>query len=190
MLSKTKYPCIDPFRIATHTDADAITQLINNAYRPKSGNVGWTHEAKLVSGNRINVTQVKDIISRTDSIILLGSKDSEIIACVHVEKTASASFIGLLAVNAALQGGGAGKQMLAHAEDFASTRFGSHKFIMAVVSTRHELIAFYIRRGYLETGDVMDYPVSANVGIPKLPGLKIQMLEKCCIRSLEKTVAP
>ena len=186
MLSKTKHPCIDAFRIATHADADAITLLVNNAYRPKSGNAGWTHEADLVSGNRISATQVKDIISRTDSVILLGSKDSEIIACVQVEKTATACFIGLLAVNAALQGGGAGKQMLAQAEDFANTRFDPHKFIMAVVSTRHELIAFYIRRGYTETGDVLDYPVSANVGIPKLPGLKIQMLEKCCICSLEK----
>jgi N-acetylglutamate synthase-like GNAT family acetyltransferase len=50
----------------------------------------------------------------SNSVILVGLKDSKIVACVHVEKDRSNSHIGMLAVNPALQGAGAGKQMLFH----------------------------------------------------------------------------
>ncbi len=68
--------------------------------------------------------------------------------------------------------------MLAEAEKYASTVFGSEKFIMVVVSERVELVSFYLRRGYQKTGFVLDYPISAGVGIPKNPEMKIEMLEK------------
>jgi ribosomal protein S18 acetylase RimI-like enzyme len=77
-----------------------------------------------------------------------------------------------------LQGTGVGKQMLAHAEKYAREEFGSVRFIMVVVSSRPELIAFYLRRGYQRTGDLMDYPLSAGAGTPKHTGLKIETLEK------------
>lgn len=35
-------------------DAEAITGLVNRAYRPAPGAEGWTHESALVSGSRIN----------------------------------------------------------------------------------------------------------------------------------------
>ena len=84
----------------------------------------------------------------------------------------------MLAVNPILQGAGAGKLMLAEAEKYASTVFGSEKFIMVVVSERTELVSFYLRRGYQKTGLVLDYPISAGVGIPKNPEMKVEMLEK------------
>jgi hypothetical protein len=68
--------------------------------------------------------------------------------------------------------------MLAYAEGVASEKFSSNKFIMVVVSSRGELIAFYQRRGYQKTGSIMDYPRSAGAGIPKYTGLKVEILEK------------
>lgn len=103
-------------------------------------------------------------------------------ACVHVEKDGSDGHIGMLAVSPILQGVGAGKLMLAHAERYASANFSSEKFIMVVVSSRSELISFYLRRGYQKTDTVMDYPLSAGVGIPKHAGLKIEVLEKRSLR--------
>lgn len=99
-------------------------------------------------------------------------------ACVHVEKDGNNSYIGMLAVNPDMQGKGMGKQMLAQAEQYARTRFHARKLVMAVVSARHELIAFYLRRGYQKTGTVMDYPLSAGAGSPKHTGLKIEILER------------
>ncbi len=40
------------------------------------------------------------------------------------------------------------------------------------------LISFYLRRGYLQTGFVMDYPLSAGAGTPKQAELKVEVLEK------------
>lgn len=169
---------IDTFRTASKPDAEAIAQLVNKAYRPETGTAGWTHESDLVSGNRTSVDQVVEVMSKPDSVILVGLKGSEIVACVHVEKDGSNSHIGMLAVNPKLQGAGAGKQMLAHAESYASENFGSQKFLIVVVSSRSELLSFYLRRGYQKTGSVMDYPLSAGAGTPKHANLKIEVLEK------------
>lgn len=169
---------IDIFRAANKPDAEAIANLVNKAYRPEPGASGWTHESDLVSGNRININQVAEIMSKPDSIILVGLKNSEIAACVHIEKAASNSYIGLFAVDPILQEMGIGKQLLTHAEWYASENFGAEKFILVVVSSRSELISFYLRRGYQRTGSVMDYSLLAGAGTPKHDDLKIEVLEK------------
>lgn len=168
----------DEIRAAEVADAEAIAQLVNQAYRPDTGAVGWTHEAHWVSGCRISVDQVMDLLLKPDSTILLKIVNSAIIACVHIEKHGGISDIGMLAVNPALQATGIGKQMLAYAEHYARTEYGAEKFAMLVVSSRIELIAFYQRRGYQKTGVLMDYPMTAGVGIPKYSGMTIEMLEK------------
>ncbi len=171
---------IDIFRTASRSEAEEIAQLVNRAYRPEPGALafGWTHEADLVSGSRTSASQVEDLISEPDSIVLVGLKHSEIVACVHVKKDGSNSRIGMLAVNPVLQGAGAGKQMLAYAENYAATVWGSEKFVMVVVSERTELVSFYLRHGYQKTGVVMDYPQSLGAGTPKRADLKIEVLEK------------
>jgi len=169
---------LDTFRTATTSDAQSIAKLVNWAYRPEPGAIGWTHESALVSGNRINATQVMAVMARPCSVILLGLKDSEIVACVHAEKDGGNSQIGMLAVHPSLQGVGIGKQMLAHAESHAMEIFGAEKFTMLVVCGRSELVAYYLRRGYQKTDTILNYPVAANVGVPKDPNLKIEVLEK------------
>ena len=49
---------------------------------------------------------------------------------------------------------------------------------MVVLSAREELIGFYLRRGYRRTGEVMDYPIEAGVGMPLYSELSIEVLEK------------
>jgi len=169
---------LDAFRIANESDASTIAELVNTAYRPSSGAAGWTHESKLVTGNRTNPTQVIELIRRANSVIILGITNLAIVACAHIEKRDENCHIGMLAVNPALQAAGAGKHLLALAESYSNEVFKAEKFILVVVSSRSELIAFYLRRGYHRTGSVMDYPLSANVGTPKNPALKIEVLEK------------
>jgi len=169
---------IDTFRIASNLDSEAIVKLVNTAYRPGSESLGWTHESDFVSGNRTSTSQIAEILSKPDSVILVGIKDAQIVTCVHVEKDNSNSYIGMLAVNPISQGAGAGKQMLAYAENYAVRVFGSEKLVMVVVSVRTELISFYMRRGYQKTGVVMDYPLSVGAGVPKSADLKIEILEK------------
>lgn len=171
-------PGIDVLRRARPSDAAAIAQLVNGAYRPLKNRVGWTDESALIDGDRINGGQVTTIMFRPDSLIWLGQWDGAIAACVHVEKDGRNSRIGMLAVNPVLQGAGAGTRMLAHAEGHAGSAWGTDKFRMTVLSARTALIAFYLRRGYRKTGIVMDYPLSADTGVPRHPGLRIEILEK------------
>lgn len=49
---------------------------------------------------------------------------------------------------------------------------------MWVLSVRHELIAYYQRRGYVQTGVVADYPLNANVGISVIDLHLIEMRKR------------
>lgn len=169
---------INQFRKATIIDVETIAKLVNNAYRPSTGISGWTHESDIVAGNRIDIPQIIETLSKKDSVVLLGLAGEIIIACVHVEKDSHNSYIGMLAVDPSLQAHGIGKNMLAHAEKYAQDHFNADKFVMAVVSARHELISFYQRRGYQKTGEIIEYPLDAGVGQPKLDNLKVEILEK------------
>ena len=166
------------FRIAQMDDAGAIAQLVNEAYRPKTGDGGWTHESDLVSGNRTNTEQVESLIKQENSVVLLGLHGTTVVACVHTEKDGTSANIGMLAVSPTLQGAGAGKEVLAFAEAYTAKNFGSENFAMVVVAERTELISFYLRRGYEKTGNMMEYPLGTGVGTPKFNTLKIEVLHK------------
>ncbi|WP_410209131.1 GNAT family N-acetyltransferase [Aquirhabdus sp.] len=169
---------LDKIRIATLTDALEISTLVNAAYRPKSDQAGWTHESDLVSGSRTSYEQIIEIIEKNDSIVLVGIYNTKIYACVHIEKADHHCYIGMLAVAPTSQDSGLGKEILNHAEQFAIDYFSAEKFVMIVLSARHELLSFYLRRGYQKTGTSMDYPLSAGVGLPRQNNLRIEILEK------------
>ena len=177
---------ISRYRIACLEDAEAITKLVNDAYRPAAGERGWTDESDLVSGDRTSTNGVKDAIARPESVVLLMFLGDELVACVHVERIRGDAHLGMLSVKPELQGSGIGKEILAYAENYAEDKFRAEKFVMLVVSLRSELLAFYRRRGYEPTGEVMDYPHSAGVGVPKRNDLKIQVLEKRSNRLLRE----
>jgi ribosomal protein S18 acetylase RimI-like enzyme len=58
-----------------------------------------------------------------------------------------------------LQNSGIGKKMLAEAENHAKT-LGLSSIIMTVISVREELIAWYKRHGYIDTGKRESFPES------------------------------
>jgi ribosomal protein S18 acetylase RimI-like enzyme len=169
---------IDRFRTAEERDAPAIAHLVNLAYRPTSSHAGWTHEADLISGDRTHVSKVQEIISAPDSTVIVAPHGTEIVACIHVEKVGNSSHLGMFAVAPAVQGNGLGKALLAFAEDFAFTSYGSESLLMHVISQRVDLLQFYLRRGYRRMGCLEPYPTSAGAGIPKVDYLEIELLEK------------
>lgn len=166
------------FRVARVDDSAEIAQLVNEAYRPAPGMGGWTHESDLVSGKRISPEKVESLIKQEKSTVLVGVLGSMIVTCVHIESEGANSYIGMLAVSPSLQGLGKGKEVLAHAEEYAVRNFSSNNFVMVVVAARTELVAFYLRRGYKKTGTTMQYPLDAGVGIPKFDALQIETLHK------------
>jgi ribosomal protein S18 acetylase RimI-like enzyme len=169
---------INNIREARGSDCEEIAQLVNSAYRPVfSLAAGWTHELDFVSGNRTSPTQISKLLLDINSVILLGLVQKKIVACVHIHSVKDSSHIGMLAVNPTLQGKGIGKQILTIAEYYSAENYGTTRCILEVISQRVELIEFYRRRGYKKSGLVKEYPLFAEVGIPKR-NLNIDVLEK------------
>lgn len=164
-------------RTASESDAAEIALLVNRAYRPAPHERRWTHEADLISGPRTLAAQVRALFS-SQSCILVLCAEQKIIACVHLLGEESSVYIGMLATDPALQTQGLGKQMLQHAERHAAAHFNASAFKMSVLSSRPELLAFYQRRGYVCTGEIEDYPVSAGVGQPLIKSLHLVGLSK------------
>lgn len=164
------------FRQARINDAAAIADMVNRAYRP-AGEGGWTHEARLVAGQRTSEEQVLELIASGSEILLMHS-GGRIISCVNVRHSQGACELGMLATDPSFQEGGIGKKMLANAEAFACTKYPVRLFTISVLSSRIELLAFYERRGYVQTGESAPYPVDAGIGTPRELNVRVLFLKK------------
>jgi ribosomal protein S18 acetylase RimI-like enzyme len=171
-------------RLATYADAMVVTDLVNAAYRPQPGAGGWTHETGLVAGQRIQVEQAEKKIQQSN--VLVGIHGTEIVACVQIQCKGKEAYIGMLAVRPHHQGTGVGKHMLDRAESLAVAQ-GVDEYRMLVLSARRELIDFYRRRGYSESGAPMAYPRDAGVGVPMVEELGVIMLRKFSNTALQPT---
>ncbi len=165
------------FKEACHSDAERIADLVNNAYRPETQASGWTHESGLVSGPRIRAEQVRQLIGENGCVLVSYDQDS-LVGCVHIERAFPYCCIGMLATLPTWQNKGLGSALLAEAERVAVFRYGAHGFIMQVLSARPELLAYYERRGYQQTGSIAPYPLAAGVGQPIDPNLQVLELLK------------
>ncbi|ADI28648.1 GNAT family N-acetyltransferase [Methylotenera versatilis] len=166
------------FRKAVLTDVEAIVKLVNMAYRGETSRAGWTTEADILDGLRTSVNEVEHLIASEDTIVLLCLNDDELLGSICVEKESAIAHIGMFVVSPTIQANGIGKRLLTEAESLAQHMWGIEQFQMHVITIRHELIAFYERRGYMRTGILTDFPVNPEVWQPKLAGLQLETLEK------------
>lgn len=166
---------IATLELASENDAEKLNLLINEAYR---GQVGWTRETEIVEGARSSTEAITNLIHNPNSHVLTAKINGEIAACICVEAKKEQALIGTFAVSPKYQNQGIGKQVLRLAENYAVNQLDSKKLMMVVISQREELISFYERRGYKRTGEISEYPVHLNVGIPITEGLTIEYLEK------------
>ena len=166
------------FRKGLIADAGRIAELVNSAYRGESSRLGWTTEADLLGGQRTDMNEVSGLIGRDESFFILCEREGDLIASVHLERNGESASLGMLAVKPELQGKGIGKLLLLEAEREAVESWGVGKMRMAVIAFRHELIEFYERRGYRPTGLFAPFPADPKFGIPKVPDLSFEWLEK------------
>ncbi|HEV7271470.1 GNAT family N-acetyltransferase [Pseudoxanthomonas sp.] len=167
------------FRTATHTDIPALVALVTSAYRGDASRQGWTTEADLLDGQRIDAAALLRDIERPRSRIVLAERQGVLLACAHVAEEDGAGYFGMFSVRPDLQGGGVGKAVLAEAERVAREDWGLPAMRMTVIDIRDELIAFYERRGYVRTGIKKPFPYGdARYGIPRRDDLRFEVLEK------------
>lgn len=166
------------FRAAVMADVARIVALVNGAYRGESSRAGWTTEADLLDGQRTDADEVSSLIAADDSMILLCLQDEEIIGSVHLQHGKHVAYMGMLVIKPVMQGQGLGKKLMQAAEATAIKMWDASKMLMYVVSLRHELIAFYERRGYRRTGKRKAFPGDIRFGLPRVAGLEIELMEK------------
>ncbi|MCL1635218.1 GNAT family N-acetyltransferase [Luteimonas sp. SX5] len=174
------------FRDATPADVDALVALVTSAYRGDASRAGWTTEADLLEGNRIDPEVLRHDIARPRSRVLLLERQSaapaelaELLACAHIAEEDGAGYFGMFSVRPTLQGGGIGKRLLEEAERIVRDEWRLPAMRMTVIDIRDELIAFYERRGYRRTGVYKPFPHGdERFGLPKRNDLRFEVLEK------------
>ncbi|MDR3388681.1 MAG: GNAT family N-acetyltransferase [Rudaea sp.] len=167
------------FRAADVADVGAIVALVESAYRGDASRKGWTTEADMLDGQRIDGTGVSDVIAKAGSRVLLAEQDGGLLACCHLEKQGEACYFGMFAVNPELQGSGVGKQVMNEAERIARQEYSCTRMEMTVISVRNDLIAWYERRGYRRTGVFKPFPYGdERFGIPRRDDLRFELLVK------------
>ena len=167
-----------PIKKATLADAAELTRLINSAYRGESSQKGWTTEADLLDGIRIDTDKVNKIISSDNNVILLVTALNKIIGCVHLEKKGSKCHLGMLSVDVNYQNSGIGRMMMDKSEKYAKEDFGCIEMEMKVIGQRSELIAYYLRHGYVKTGEKELFVLNTHFGEPKVNDLYFEYLVK------------
>jgi len=168
-----------PITKAILSDAAELTVLINSAYRGASSQQGWTSEAHLLDGIRIDEPTMSEYLQAANTTILKYTNDEgRILASVYLEiRDSNRLYLGMLTVSPTLQANGIGRQLLHEAEIWA-TNLKCSVIFMTVITTRLELIAWYVRRGYRNTGKINPFPTDTKFGVVKGEPIELVVLEK------------
>ena len=167
------------FRPATAADIPALIDLVTSAYRGDASRVGWTTEADLLDGQRIDAAGIQADLDRPRSVILVVEQNGQLQACCHIADENGHGYFGMFSVSPNAQGGGIGKQLMQRAEQHVAEQWQLPTMQMTVIDCRDELIAFYERRGYVRTGIKKPFPYGdERFGIPKRDDLQFEILEK------------
>ncbi|WP_375443662.1 GNAT family N-acetyltransferase [uncultured Fibrella sp.] len=163
---------------ATIDDISALNELVNSAYRGDSSRKGWTTEADLLDGIRTSEASLREMFANSNATILRYVKDDQLLGCVYLEQKGDDLYLGMLTVSPDLQAGGIGRQLLEAAEQLARDR-NCRAVTMTVIPQRHELLAWYERRGFQRTGAVHPFPDDPErFGEPKVPLSFIELEKK------------
>lgn len=164
-------------KVATREQAGEISSLVNSAYRGTAGVHGWTHEADIIAGPRVDETSV--LAHASKATILIASAAGEVVGCVSVQGLDEDEwYLSMLAIDPRYQELGLGKAVMLEAEKLAQSH-GAKTMRISVVNKRAPLIAWYERRGYMLTGKNESFPYGdPSVGVPLAADLELVVLRK------------
>jgi ribosomal protein S18 acetylase RimI-like enzyme len=167
------------FRNATVDDIPALVELVTSAYRGDSSRKGWTTEADLLDGNRIDSQMLREDIERPRSRVIIAERDGQWLGCAHVCEHDGGGYFGMFAVRPDLQGAGLGKALLAEAERIVRDEWKLSIMRMTVIDIRNELVAWYERHGYRRTGITRPFPYGdERFGVPRRDDLRFEVLAR------------
>ncbi|MES2274811.1 MAG: GNAT family N-acetyltransferase [Bacteroidota bacterium] len=166
-----------PVTKATIADTAQLNLLVNSAYRGEQSKKGWTTEANLLAGNRIDEETIAEYLNTPGVTILKYTvENGNIKGSVYLEVKGDRLYLGMLSVSPEMQAGGIGRLLLHEAEIFAKS-LNKAVIGITVISTRTELIEWYQRRGYVPTGEIQPFHAEEKFGIPHNP-IQLIVMEK------------
>ena len=127
-------------RLATVADIVRLTELVNAAFSIET----------FLEGTRTDEEGLAAMMREGD---LLAAEDAEgrVVGCVYTEVRGERGYMGMLAVDPALQGKGLGSRIMDAAEQHLRSH-GCKAVDILVLNLRTELPPIYRRHGYIETG--------------------------------------
>ena len=162
---------------ATINDISELNYLVNSAYRGDISKKGWTTEANILKGVRIEDSELIDMINTSKSNVFKYLESDKILGCVLLIEKENKLYLGMLCVNPELQNSGIGKKILQFANQFAFEK-SLAKIVMTVISTRIELINWYNRHGFFDTGEREPFPENHAHDVISGNQLEFIVLEK------------
>ncbi|OQE25257.1 hypothetical protein PENSTE_c006G09354 [Penicillium steckii] len=172
------------FRIAEAEDAAKVQQLIQAAFRAKDSREEWTADTALNLRFTLDIAYIEQTITDPESNFLVAyDGNGEIVGTIGVLKRESdLARIFMLAVDQHRQQGGLGRQILTYAEQYCQRTWGVTRVGLDALSTRRQLISWYVRRGYRETGETKPFPreIYSDLELP----------DDLCFVQFEKPINP
>ena len=166
------------FKELQKEDIKEVILVINEAYRGEKRDNAWTTESHLLSGIRVNEDMMKDILEEENTKIYIAKSENKIVGTIQAKLESENIHIGLFAIDTKYQSSGIGKKLLEFAENSSSKFWGKSTFIMEVISSRTELMQYYIRRGYQNTNSFIEFPKSEHWTPNTKEELKLLVLKK------------
>jgi len=157
------------FRFGTPDDLPALRQLVERAYRGDTARQGWTHEADLLHDERTSDAELSAALTSPDMRVVLAERivdDAEpaLVGTLSLtRRDGGVAYLGMFCVDPAQQAGGIGRALLHEAERVAIAAFAARSMEMTVIAPRADLIAWYERRGYVQTGERRPFPYALPV---------------------------
>lgn len=166
-------------RRATAADIARLLTHVHHAYRGEEAQKGWTAESHLLDGQRTDVRELRALIDADDAQLWLLELDAELLGSMVVKRESKdIAHVGMIAVRPDQQGRGVGRALLQRAEEIAAS-LGCSLLEMTVIGQRTELIAWYERRGFKQTGEQRPFPYGdLRFGLPRRPDLYFVVLQK------------
>lgn len=156
-------------RRAVPGDEEALRRVVNLAYRsPPGTGSAWTTEGHLIHGDRLTAAEATAKLANEALTVLVAEEDSILLGSVEVERADAdgAACIGMLSVDPQRGGQGVGSQLFAAAEAVAWADPATALIELWALRKRDELIAWYARKGFRDSGRRAPFPVHLPVGQP------------------------
>jgi ribosomal protein S18 acetylase RimI-like enzyme len=163
--------------VAGIADSEQLLGLVNSSYRGESSRRGWTTEADLIAGEvRIDEATLQQVLITPGSIVLGYWRAETLVGCVNLQHKGDYLYLGMFSVSPEHQNAGIGRKLLNAAVEVAGQwHLGAIK--MSVISVRSELIAWYMRNGYADTGERIPFQEDGMSG-KHLRQLEFMVLRK------------